>query len=127
MNIEHEIRKLAKSSYWLRLYNSSKNIGTIALFDNTTNLSGKQILFLYWIEIYSLLYKELSEKEWINLDQEVINDDCRCDAFLYWRGKSIERDLLKYKEDMRHTKKGSKNKGKGQTMNIWNGPKNKDG
>lgn len=124
MNPEPLIRQLARSPYYLRLYNTSKEIGNINMFENNTNFSGLQTLFLYWLQIYSMLYKELGEKDWLNLDLEIIKDDIRCDAFLYWRSRNIEKDLTKYKEEMRSSnRKNSKNKGKGQTMPIYAGPK----
>lgn len=122
MDLETKIRRLARSPYYLRLYNSSKEIGNISLFENCSNFSGIQVIFLYWLSVYSMLYKELGEQEWLNLDEKVIESDIRCDAFLYWRSKKIEADLIKYKEEMRKMhRKGSKNKNKGETLSVWDG------
>ena len=54
MNLESAIRKLAKSVYWQSAYKASKENG-IKLFDNDTNLSGLQIIFLYWLSLYDFL------------------------------------------------------------------------
>ena len=95
------IRKLARSAYYQNIYSASKDVGTVQLFDNQNNYSGLQSLFLYWLKVYDLLYTELSQKEWKYLSEEVINDDCRCDAFLYWRGMMRENDLLKNKQEQK--------------------------
>jgi hypothetical protein len=95
------IRKLARSSYWQNVYSSAKDVGSIQLFENQNNYSGLQSLFLYWLKVYDLLYTELSSKEWKYLDEDVINDDCRCDAFLYWRGQMREADLNKQKQEQK--------------------------
>lgn len=122
MFLEKELRNLAKSFYYQSLYASSKDISFIKLFDNCDNISGIQVLFLYWTKVYYMLYKELAEKEWLNLDEEVINDNLRCDAFLYWRSKQIEKDLILHKDEMRKmNRKNKKQKGRTETMPIWNG------
>ena len=122
MFLEIEIRKLAKSFYYQSLYASAKDVANITLFENTKNISGIQMIFLYWLRIYSMLFKELAEKEWINLDEEVINDNLRCDAFLYWRSKKIEKDLYVHKEEIRKMeRKNKRSKGKSEVMPIWNG------
>lgn len=125
MDIEFEIRKLAKSFYYQSLYNGAREIGHLQLFDNKDNLSGLQILFLRWVQIYNMLYKELSEKEWLNLDEEVIKSDIRTDAFLYWRQREIEKQLIRYKEEMKKTnqKSSMRNKGKGESLPVWSGKK----
>jgi len=95
------IRKLARSTYYQNIYSAAKDVGSIQLFDNQNNYSGLQSLFLYWLKVYDLLYGELSQKEWKYLDEDVINDDCRCDAFLYWRGQNREAELNKNKQEQK--------------------------
>ena len=95
------IRKLARSTYYQNIYSAAKDVGSIRLFDNQNNYSGLQSLFLYWLKVYDLLYTELSQKEWKYLSEDVINDDCRCDAFLYWRGRNREAELNKNKQEQK--------------------------
>ena len=123
MRLEAQIRKLARSNYWQTIYHSSKKCSGVYLFDNQTNFSGIQYLFLHWLSVYSMLYEELSSLEWTNLDQKVINDDYRCDCFLYWRGKDIEKELRKSKFEERKTN----NKPKMMGLPIFQGKKNKEG
>jgi len=122
MKLEEQIRFLARSSYWQEIYNSSKNCSGIYLFENQTNFSGIQYLLIYWLRVYNMLYEELAKMEWENLDNKVINDNDRCDAFLYWRGKQIEKDIRKSKTEERKTnrKKGSSG------MKIFSGAKDKE-
>ena len=105
MKLEAQIRYLARGSYYQELYNSSKLCSGIYLFENQTNFSGIQYLFLYWLRVYSMLYEELARLEWENLDDKVIKDNDRCDAFLYWRSKQIEKDIRKAKIEEKKAKK----------------------
>jgi hypothetical protein len=120
--VESQIRQLARLPYYQELYHASKSIDGINLFSNVANFSGLQKMFLYWVRVYAMLYEELSTYEWENLDEAVINDDTRCDAFLYWRSKHIEKDMKKMKREER------KNKTKQpSSMKIFSGLKNKEG
>lgn len=111
MNLETKIRKLARSNYWQEIYYHSKESAGIYLFENRSNFSGVQYLFLYWMRIYSLLYAELAHKDWDNLDKNVIEDDIRCDAFLYYRSREQDKKMLKYKQDEKKAhRKGKKGK-----------------
>jgi len=121
MRIENILRQLAKSTYWQRIYRASKEGQGIHLFDNMSNLTGIQMAFLYWLEVYEMLYKELAQKEWDILDENVINDPIRCDAFLYWRMKQHQKEYMKYKEDIKKTKTGSRAKANQRQFSIYNG------
>ena len=108
MNIEDKIRQLARSSYWQEIYTCSKDCSGINIFKNRNTFSGLQSLFLYWLRVYSMLYSELSSMEWENLDEKVIDNNSRCDAFLYWRAKTIEKDLRKMKREERKQRNSKK-------------------
>ncbi len=104
MLLEAQIRKLARSNYWQEIYNSSKTCSGIYLFENQTNFSGIQYLVLYWSRVYAMLYTELAQLEWENLDIKVIENNDRCDAFLYWRSKHIEKQIRKSKSEEKKSK-----------------------
>jgi hypothetical protein len=123
MQVESIIRKLARSTYYQQLFHSSKNCNGIYLFENQTNFSGIQSLFLYWLETYSLLFKELSQLEWENLDEKVLKDDYRTDCFLYWRSKFIEKEIRKAKKEEKKAKKKPGTLG----LPIFKGIQNKEG
>lgn len=129
MNLIDSVRQLAKSNNWQRIYNSSKELSGINLFNNITNFSGIQIIFLYYLEMYNILYKELAQKDWENLDDAVIKDNVRCDAFLYWRTKQQERELYQIKQNERELrvnhKKTSKASGQKKSLPIYSGKKRK--
>jgi len=110
MNITEYIRKLARSAYWQNIYRTSKECSNISLFNNISEHSALQSQFLYWLRIYDLLYSELSQKEWIYLTEAVIDNDYRCDAFLYYRRRQIEEKIQKNK--IEESKSQLKNKGK---------------
>ena len=119
MLLEQQIRKLARSTYWLNLYRSSKELACIGLFENNTNISGLQTTFLFWVKTYDSIYEDMATKEYDFLDEEYINDDVRVDAFLYWRRKKYEHDARKYQESQKAQKllKGSKS-GKQKFCNV---------
>ncbi|MCK9542832.1 MAG: hypothetical protein M0R03_12465 [Novosphingobium sp.] len=119
MNFEKEIRKLARSTFWQNLFQGSKELSNMALFFNTSNFSGLQILFIYWLKVYHSIYEDFYSKEYDFLDEELINDNVRCDAFLYWRQKKHESERLKYKEEEKGRQhiKGSK-QGKQTYCNV---------
>ena len=118
MDIDAQIRKLARSQYWQNLYRQSKEIGSLQLFENHSVFSGLQVLFLFWCSVYETLYVELSQKEWKYLSEDVINDDVRCDAFLYWRSCQKEEQLLKNKQEQKSQQFNFKKPGKVSTFDI---------
>ncbi len=121
MKLEEQIRFLARKNYFQEIYSSSQKCSGIQLFENTNNFSGIQYLMLYWIRVYQMLYNELFSLEWENLDEEVIKDNIRCDAFLFYRRKEQEKRIRK---NQREEKKSNK---KGNGVPIFSGAKNKEG
>jgi hypothetical protein len=120
MKLEEQIRTLARNSYWQEIFSSSQKCSGIQLFENQSNFSGIQYLFLYWLKVYYMLYNELYSFEWENLDEEVLKDNDRCDAFLYWRKKEQEKRIRKNNREER------KNRKKSGKFNIFSGAKNKE-
>lgn len=118
MKLETQIRELARSPYWQEIYNASKNGSNIQLFENVNNFSGIQYLFLYWLRVYSMLYDELHSMEWNNLDEAVIKDEIRTDAFLYYRRKQQEKEIKKAKKKNRKSDRPN-------MMKVFTGAKNK--
>ncbi len=120
MNINYRLRKLARSSYYQELYKASKDCSGIYLFENQNNFSRLQYLFLYWLRVYSMLYEELYSLEWKNLDEAVLYDNDRCDAFLYWRRKQQEKKIREYqKSEKKHNPK------KANMIPVFTGAENK--
>lgn len=113
MIIEKELRKMARSTYWQNLYQSSKELSNVGLFLNDRNLSGLQVLFLYWLKVYHSVYESINSMDFDFLDDKILKDDERIDAFLYWRGQYYEAERRKYKEE-EDAKKYIKNPKKGR-------------
>lgn len=83
MNLK-AIKKLAKSNKYQILYSRLKEIGSLKLFKNDYDLSKVQDWFLYFLEMYHILYTDLqSNKDYIS--QAVIDDDMRTEAYLLLR------------------------------------------
>ena len=104
MNLETRLRQLAKTSYWQQIYNNSKEIGCINLFENTKNFSAIQISFLHWLKVYNLLYEELAQYSNVFLTEKVIQNDIRTDAYLHYRSKKLEQDWKKHKIEEQKSK-----------------------
>lgn len=118
MNITEYIRKMARSAYWQNIYRTSKECSNIALFRNVSDHSAIQSHFLYWLKMYDMLYSELSKKEWTYLTEAIIENDYRCDAFLYYRRREIEKQIQKNKMEERKNQIKSKGKHKGN-VSPW--------
>jgi len=94
------LRKIARSNRYQLLYNRSKDIGSISLFNNKSELSKIQIRFLYYLELYSGLYSNLATKEPL-ISEDVIKDDIRVDAYFVYkrRTKHLKETTNKNKSD----------------------------
>ena len=118
MNFDETIRQLARSTYYQNIYASSKEMSGIQLFENTSNFSGLQVLFLFWLQVYSNLYEELSQKKWKYLDEKVINNNVRCDAFLYWRKQQNDIEIEKQKREQQVSNLKLKDKSNVSTFSV---------
>lgn len=118
MSIDETIRQLARSTYYQNIYASSKEMGSIHLFENNSNFSGLQMLFLFWLQVYSNLYEELAQKKWKYLDEKVINNNIRCDAFLYWRKQQNDIEIEKKKREQKVSNLKLKDKSNVSTFSV---------
>ena len=91
------LKKLARSAKWQLLYNKAKELGySIRLFNNIIDFGNHQIWYLYYLELYSSLYMDLSMGEEY-IDEDVIKDDLRCEAYLLYRNEKKKNENLKSK------------------------------
>ena len=81
INLNNLIRKLAKCNYYQTIYSQEKNLG-IRLFDNESNLTYAQVVFLNYLSFYSALYFDYSAGE---VDDRVFESQIREDAYMYFR------------------------------------------
>jgi len=84
--METIIRKLARSYDCQFMYTRAKELN-LKIFNNDSNLTKAQIIFLQWLHIYNSLYECIIRKE-NYITEEVIEDDLRCDSYLLWRRKN---------------------------------------
>ena len=93
------LRKLARSHKYQLLYNRAKEISNIRLFKNNTDFTSIQLLFLHWLEVYSVMYLDLATNKNM-LNEEIINDDLRAEAYLIWKNHN-----RKNKDKSKNTRK----------------------
>lgn len=92
------LRALARSAEYQTLYNRAKDL-RFKLFDNNKNLTKLQITFLNLLETYAALYQDIAMGE-DYIDEDVINNDIRTDAYLvYKRKKRTDKKLKKKKRN----------------------------
>ena len=78
------LQNLCKSSEYQILYHRAKDIGSLHLFENNRDLSKLQILYLYYLELFAVLFQDLNMQEKY-ISEEVINDPIRREAYLLYR------------------------------------------
>lgn len=84
------LKILARSNRWQILYQRAKEIGTLKLFNNDSDLASDQIWMLFFLEMFSGLYLDLAMKE-KNISEEVIKDDLRVEAYLLWKKEKKDK------------------------------------
>ena len=124
MDLEANIRKLARSSYYQNIYNASKECYGINMFENNKNFSGMQSLFLYWVKVYDFLYGLLSQREFNNLKEWVIEDDVRCDAFLHYHRLEQVKKINEHNKG--NNKLNKSNSSNFENYSVYKGVKKKD-
>jgi len=97
--IDNKLRRLAKSNHWQNLFQASKKCYGVSLFQNSCNFTGMQVRFLYWLNVYDMLYTELAKHEDSCLTQAVIEDIDRTDAYLIYRNKKQDFLWKKYRRE----------------------------
>lgn len=90
------VRKLARSNKWKSLYAHAKKMGGLCLFNNSSDITQIQMIFLHWLEINDFLEKELAQGAHY-LSKDIINNDIRVDAYLLMRNK--EKNVSKDKKE----------------------------
>lgn len=123
MNYESALRQLARTNHWQSLYHASKDLN-IQLFDNDKNFSGLQVQFLHWLNVYSLLYEELSKHEDDYLTEAVIDSEFRTNCYLIYRNKKCDFMWKKHRQEEKTAELKTRNpkafssEGKQQMMEV---------
>lgn len=108
--MDTQLRKLARSSCWQLIYNSSKKCANIQIFDNVSNFSGLQSRFLHWLFVYDMLFEEIAKHESKFLTENVIENDYRCDAYLTYRYKKHDYSWKQHRREERLREIQTRNK-----------------
>ena len=88
------LQKIARSNEHQTLFNRAKEISSLRLFRNDSDLSLLQNYYLYFLELYSMLYNDLNSKADF-LTEEVIQDTIRVEAYLLLRKETKENEQNK--------------------------------
>ena len=87
INIIEDLRKLAKSSKYQILYSNADKFN-INLFNNNSNYSAVQIIFLNYLQFYKSLYEDVAMQD---VNKKVLKSFIREDAYMYYKdNKEIE-------------------------------------
>jgi len=78
------LQRLARSNTAQTIYRHIKEIGSLRLFNNDTDLSHLQVLYLYYLSLYESLYTDLSMGEDF-ITEQVIEDPIRVEAYLLFK------------------------------------------
>ena len=99
------LKKLAKSNKWQMTYNNAKELSNFRLFNNDSDLSYIQYMFLYWLSVYASLYQDLMMGE-DYLTEEIIDDELRAEAYLLLRQlkRKEKKDPKKKKKEINPTR-----------------------
>lgn len=85
------IKRLARKVENQNLYTRAKEINGIKLFRNDFDFSFVQIMYLSWLETYHSMYFDLALNK-PNISEEVIKDDLRTEAYLFWKSKNKDNE-----------------------------------
>jgi len=85
------LRTLARSKKWQTLYRQSKDIASLQLFANLTDLFDLQINFLQWLHLYNYLDEQRANGDKL-ITKELLEDDMRVDAYLVYTERQRKRE-----------------------------------
>jgi hypothetical protein len=95
------IRTLARSTQYQALYIHAKNL-KYNLFENISNFSYIQLLFLQWLEVYHNIYLDMIGEDTI-IDEEILEDDILVDAYLFYKKYKNKIDKANSKLPIKNT------------------------
>lgn len=98
------LRKLAKSNHYQTLYSCAKELN-IRLFDNDTDLSDVQMMFITYLNIYEHLAMDLTMGDVTNIVLECFIYE---DAYLYYKTNKTKKNTNLKGKNKEETVVGSK-------------------
>jgi hypothetical protein len=94
MNNHSLIRKLALSNKYQNLFTSAKDFGSIKIFENNTDLTKIQNLFLNYLYFYDSLYRDLVTEK---ISKHLMDCELYEDSYVIWKKEKMKN--LDKKED----------------------------
>jgi len=82
MNYYSILRKFAKSIRAQNLFFATKEISSIHLFRNNSDLSNLQEIFLTWLYNYDYINRDIETEK---ISKHVLDNDLYTDAYLIWK------------------------------------------
>ena len=82
-------RKLAKKNYYQNLYSYVKELN-FKLFQNNTDFSEIQFIFLNFLSFYYTIFTDIYLKE---IDEKILEHNIYEDAYIYYKNKTSKTDL----------------------------------
>lgn len=113
MNISRTIRELAKSNKFQTIYIGSKE-GTLNLFNNKSDYTDLQILFINYLSFYNNLYLDIATSE---VEEIVLKDHIYEDAWTYYKRKQKVKELVDSKNKLKKSGNNSEGFKKAKTKN----------
>jgi hypothetical protein len=83
------IRQLSKTNYWQTVYGSTKELG-FQLFENRTNFSELQLLFLNYMGFYSVINMDIALGDVTDI---VLENEIYEDAYIHYKNKSDKKKI----------------------------------
>lgn len=100
--MENKLRKLASMQEWQIVYSRAKDCG-LQIFNNPTDLTKLQVMFLALLEMYHGLYVDIAMGEKL-MNYKRLQDPVLVDAYLTYK-----KEINKEKKTKKDTKKSTVN------------------
>lgn len=89
MNIEKQIRKLAKTVKSMNLFSASKELQGVHIFKNSSDFSKIQMLYLSYLYFYYNINMDISLDK---VSKKVLDSEINEDSYSIWKQNSKEKD-----------------------------------
>jgi len=89
---EEPLRILARSYKWQSLFNNSKELGGVQLFNNTSDFTRLQLFFMSYLNEIHQLYQDLAMRE-PSICEEVIKDQIRSEAYFVGKADRKQKEI----------------------------------
>ena len=91
-----QLKKLAKDNYWQTLYSQAKEVHGVTLFDNQTDFSNIQMMFLNYLGYYNALHTDIYLGE---VNELVLKDEIYEEAYVYYKNQSRKKKTVETTKD----------------------------